>query len=116
MEVNQPHPQSTQPIGVPMSRPEESFNAILHAISDPTRRKILGALRECQGRGTHGHAGMCGLEIEQKVKVSQPTVSHHMTVLHKAGLIEVKKTGLWRWYQRNEEVISSFTKKLKQTL
>ena len=99
-----------------MSRPEESFDAILHAISDPTRRKILGALRECKGRSSQGHDGLCALEIEQKVKVTQPTVSHHMAILHKAGLVEVKKTGLWRWYQRNEKMIRSFTKRLKQIL
>jgi ArsR family transcriptional regulator len=50
------------------------------------------------------------------VNVSQPTVSHHMAVLHKAGLVEIRKAGLWRWYQRNEGMITSFTKRLKQTL
>ena len=99
-----------------MSRPEESFDTILHAISDPTRRKILAALRACKRHSSQGQGGLCALEIEQKVNVSQPTVSHHMAVLHKAGLVEVKKTGLWRWYQRNEQMITSFTKRLKQTL
>lgn len=99
-----------------MSRPEESIDAVLHAISDPTRRKILAALRERKGRSSQGHDGLCALQIEKRVKVSQPTVSHHMAILHKAGLVEVKKTGLWRWYQRNEKMINGFTKRLKQTL
>ena len=98
-----------------MSPTEQSFNLILHAISDPTRRKILAALRDCESHPQE-QAGLCALDIEHKVRVSQPTVSHHMAILHKAGLVEVKKAGLWRWYQRNEKTINEFTKRLKRTL
>jgi ArsR family transcriptional regulator, arsenate/arsenite/antimonite-responsive transcriptional repressor len=47
--------------------------------------------------------GMCACDIEAKVELSQPTVSHHMKILTKAGLIEAEKIGQWMWYRRNEK-------------
>jgi DNA-binding transcriptional ArsR family regulator len=39
-----------------------------------------------------------------------------MRVLEKAGLVEVKKQGHWRWYRRNEKKISEMTRGLKKNL
>ena len=96
-----------------MNQTEQSLNRFLHAIGDPTRRKILSALRE-RGRSTAG--GLCATDIEQCIHVSQPTVSHHMAILKNAGLIVARKEGLWRWYQRNDSIIAELTKLLKETL
>jgi ArsR family transcriptional regulator len=51
-----------------------------------------------------------------KIRLSQPTISHHMAVLQKAGLVEAKKEGLWRWYRRNEAALNEFTRKLRRSL
>jgi ArsR family transcriptional regulator len=96
-----------------MNQTEQSLNRFLHAIGDPTRRRILSALRE---RGRSAAAGLCATDIEQRIRVSQPTVSHHMAILKSAGLIVARKQGLWRWYQRNDSVIAELTKLLKETL
>jgi ArsR family transcriptional regulator len=99
-----------------MTAQDQSFACLLHAIADPTRRKILQALKAkgaCSlGRGT----GLCACDIEERVHVSQPTVSHHMGILQKAGLVETEKQGQWRWYRRNEVTIRGFAKSLRQTL
>jgi ArsR family transcriptional regulator, arsenate/arsenite/antimonite-responsive transcriptional repressor len=75
----------------------------LKAIADPTRLKILRLLKQkgcCSiGKGE----GMCACDIEEQVKLSQPTISHHMAILRKAGLIHAEKQGLWMWYRRNEK-------------
>jgi ArsR family transcriptional regulator len=99
-----------------MSATEQSLNRFLHAIADPTRRKILSALRERGGCSLDKETGLCAVDIEQRIHVSQPTVSHHMAILKKAGLVEAKKEGLWRWYQRNDKAISEMTKFLKESL
>jgi ArsR family transcriptional regulator len=85
---------------------------VLHAISDPTRRRILQVLKKNSGK----HAGLCASDIELKIRLSQPTISHHMAVLQKAGLVDAKKEGLWRWYRRNEATLSAFTRKLRRNL
>jgi len=46
---------------------------------------------------------MCACDIEAKVDLSQPTVSHHMKILTKARLVESEKIGQWMWYRRNEK-------------
>jgi DNA-binding transcriptional ArsR family regulator len=93
----------------------------LHAIADPTRRRILQALKESGGEaknsGLKGEAGcLCGGEIEERIQLTQPTISHHMAILTKAGLVEATKQGQWRWYRRNEKAIRQVVKMLRGRL
>ena|SRR5438270_13085928 len=77
----------------------------LKAVADPTRLKILRLLK-LKGCCSIGKAeGMCACDIEEQVKLSQPTISHHMAILRKAGLIHAEKEGLWMWYRRNEKTL-----------
>jgi len=82
---------------------EKRLIAALKAIADPTRLKILHVLKQ-KGCCSIGKAeGMCACDIEEQIKLSQPTISHHMAVLKKAGLVQAEKHGLWMWYRRNEK-------------
>ena len=75
----------------------------LKAVADPTRLKILALLKQ-KGCCSIGKAtGLCACDIEEQVKLSQPTISHHMAILKKAGLVHAEKIGLWMWYRRNEK-------------
>lgn len=94
----------------------------LHAIADPTRRRILLALKERSNetksaaeKPVHGSC-LCGGEIEERVRLSQPTISHHMNILTKAGLVEATKQGQWRWYRRNEKALREVVKTLRGKL
>lgn len=55
------------------------------ALSDPTRRRILGLLRE--GDRTAG-------EIAEQFDMSWPSVSRHLGVLRGAGLVRSRKSGV----------------------
>ena len=89
---------------------------VFDALADPTRRKILKALKEKGCCSIGKPFGMCACDIEQKVGLSQPTVSHHMSVLRKAGLVEAEKFGQWIWYRRNEKALKEFAEALAQEL
>jgi DNA-binding transcriptional ArsR family regulator len=97
-----------------MSSSDASLDRALHAIADPTRRRILQALKagEAEARG----ARLCAGDIEERVRLSQPTISHHMGILTKAGLVEASKKGQWRWYRRNEKAIRGVVKRLRGEL
>ena len=95
---------------------EKDFDRMLHAIADPTRRKILQALKERGGCSIEKDVGLCASDIEQRVQLSQSTISHHMTILKKAELVEAKKLGQWVWYRRNEEALRNFSQALRKTL
>jgi ArsR family transcriptional regulator len=99
-----------------MTVSDQTMNRALHAIADPTRRRILEALKEKGGCSIGKDVGLCASDIELRVKLSQPTISHHMAILKKAGLVEVHKIGQWKWYRRNESGLKEFTRMLKDTL
>ena len=99
-----------------MSSTEQDLSRILNAIADPTRRRILQALKERGGCSIDKEEGLCASDIEQRIHLSQPTISHHMAILAKAGLVEAKKIGLWRWYRRNEITLRQFARSLKKNL
>lgn len=101
---------------------DASLDRALHAIADPTRRRILLVLKErgseiksAGEKAVHGPC-LCGGEIEERIRLSQPTVSHHMNILTKAGLVEATKQGQWRWYRRNEKAIREVVKNLRGKL
>lgn len=83
----------------------DKLSVALRAVADPNRREILrllGKKGQCSiGRST----GLCAADVEVKIKLAQPTVSHHMRVLMDAGLVEAEKVGTWMWYHRKESAI-----------
>jgi len=104
-----------------MTSADASLDRALHAIADPTRRRILRALKDGPGATKHGEkstagAPLCAGDIEERMHLSQPTISHHMAILTKAGLVEATKQGQWRWYRRDEKAIRSVVKALRGKL
>jgi DNA-binding transcriptional ArsR family regulator len=99
-----------------MTDPEQALNRTLHAIADPTRRRILQALKERGACSIGKEVGLCASDIEPRVHLSQPTISHHMSILTKAGLVEANKLGQWRWYRRNETALREFARTLRESL
>jgi DNA-binding transcriptional ArsR family regulator len=102
---------------------DASLDRVLHAIADPTRRLILQVLKEgpavakAEGRSMAGFDNcLCAGDIEDHVKLSQPTISHQMAILTKAGLVEATKRGQWRWYRRDEKAIRHVVKMLRGKL
>jgi DNA-binding transcriptional ArsR family regulator len=96
-----------------MSHSEQILDRRLRAIADPTRRRILKALKEKGASSVGKDVGLCASDIEERIPLSQPTISHHMAVLSKAELVEGKKIGHWMWYRRNEGNLKDFAKSLK---
>jgi ArsR family transcriptional regulator len=99
-----------------MDTTENELNLRLHAIADPVRRRILRSLKERGGCSLDKDEGLCASDIEARMRLSQPTISHHMNILRKAGLIEAKKIGQWMWYRRDEGALREFTKALREKL
>ena len=99
-----------------MAEAQPKLARFLHAIADSTRRRILRALKEKGGSSIGKETGLCAFDIEQRVKLAQPTISHHMRILVKANLVEAKREGHWRWYRRNEKLIVEMARELRSKL
>jgi DNA-binding transcriptional ArsR family regulator len=99
-----------------MAAQAEVIPGVLQAIGDPARRKILQVLKEKGCCSIEKSTGMCACDIEARLKLSQPTISHHMRVLTTAGLVQATKVGPWMWYRRNEKAIQEFLGALREDL
>jgi ArsR family transcriptional regulator len=99
-------------LGRYMSLSDKQLVLALKATANPARLKILRLLKQ-KGQCSIGKGvGMCACDVQDHITLSQPTISHHMAVLRKAGLVVAEKHGLWMWYRRNEKAL----KELAQTV
>ncbi len=62
-------------------------------LGDPARLRILSLI----AADPKGESCVC--EIVEPLDLAQPTVSHHLKVLHEAGLLEREKRGTWAFYR-----------------
>jgi DNA-binding transcriptional ArsR family regulator len=99
-----------------MAQSPPALDRFLQAIADPTRRRILRALKERGGASVGKETGLCASDIEDRMKLAQPTISHHMRILESAHLVEATREGHWRWYRRNERFIAEMMRGLKGQL
>jgi DNA-binding transcriptional ArsR family regulator len=86
-------------------------NLLFKALNDPTRRQILELLRD---------KDMTAGDIAAQFDMSWPSVSHHLDLLRKAGLVVAQKEGQFVYYSINTTVMDDmlqwllqFTKKRK---
>lgn len=96
------------------------LDEIIKALAHPVRRDILNWLKDPKVQfpdQLHNHEfGICAGQIDQRCGLSQSTVSAHLAVLQRAGLITSQKVGQWHFFKRNEEVIQQFLKQMSQEL
>ena len=69
-----------------------SHTTVFGAVSDPTRRAILGALRR---------RDLSAGEIADRFPISRPAVSRHLRVLRRAGLVTETRQSRSRIYALN---------------
>lgn len=91
------------------------LDEIIKALSNPVRREILQCLKEPEKHFADQlhplEFGVCASKFE-RCGLSQSTVSAHLAVLQKAGLVSTQRVGQWVFYKRNEETIAEFLKVL----
>lgn len=81
------------------------MNSIFKALNDPTRRAILEMLRD---------KDLTAGEIAGQFDMSWPSVSHHLEILRKAGLVVSVKEGQFLYYSINTTVMEDMLKWLLQ--
>lgn len=63
------------------------------ALADPARLRLLSLIANADT------GEVCACDLVEPLGRAQPTVSHHLRVLHDAGLVEREKRGQWVWYR-----------------
>lgn len=77
----------------------DELSVMLKALADPKRLKIIDLL-SC--------GSLCACDILDHFEFTQPTLSHHMKVLERSGVVTVTKEGQWHHYQLTETFVDQF--------
>ncbi len=71
----------------------ELLAGVFKVLADPARLRLLSMVAAA------GDGEVCACDLVEPIGKSQPTVSHHMSVLVEAGLVTREKRGKWAWYR-----------------
>jgi ArsR family transcriptional regulator, arsenate/arsenite/antimonite-responsive transcriptional repressor len=74
---------------------------LLKALADPVRLRLMSLVASHPG----GEACVC--DLNDAFDLSQPTISHHLKVLHEAGLLDRDKRGVWVYYRARTDALAS---------
>jgi ArsR family transcriptional regulator len=79
----------------------EQVAPLLKALADPVRLRLMSLVASRPG----GEACVC--DLNEAFDLSQPTISHHMKVLHEAGLVDRDKRGVWVYYRARPQALAA---------
>jgi ArsR family transcriptional regulator len=78
----------------------DALAAGFKVLADPIRLRLLSIIANAPG------GEMCACDLVEPVGRSQPTVSHHLSILADAGLLQREQRGKWAWFRVVPERIS----------
>jgi ArsR family transcriptional regulator len=73
---------------------------LLKALADPVRLRLLSLV------AAHADGEACVCDLNDAFDLSQPTISHHLKVLHDVGLLDRDKRGVWVYYSVNRAALT----------
>src|SRR5262252_5075281 len=90
-------PLSAEPLTAEQA---EQVAPLLKALAEPVRLRLMSLIASHPG----GEACVC--DLNNAFDLSQPTISHHLKVLHEAGLLDRDKRGVWVYYRARTEALA----------
>ncbi|WP_243059243.1 metalloregulator ArsR/SmtB family transcription factor [Nocardioides sp. SR21] len=81
----------------------ERIAPLVKAIADPVRLRLLSIV------ASHADGEACVCDLNDAFDLSQPTISHHLKLLHEAGLLEREKRGVWVYYRVNAAALGDLS-------
>jgi ArsR family transcriptional regulator len=85
----------------PLSASEaEDLAAAFKLLADPIRLRILSLIANA------ATGEMCACDLPAAIGRSQPTVSHHLSLLAEAGLVTREQRGKWAWFRVRPERVA----------
>ena len=77
--------------------------AVMSAIAQPTRLEVLGLLARA------GHAGLTAGDLAAHAGAAPNTMSAHLTILNRAGLVTAQKTGRTVVYRAEPDTVGELS-------
>jgi ArsR family transcriptional regulator len=79
----------------------EGIAPLLKALGDPVRLRLISLVAAYDGQEA------CVCDLNDAFELSQPTISHHLKVLHEVGLLDRSKRGVWVYYKVRSDAFAS---------
>ncbi len=79
----------------------EQVAPLLKALADPVRLRLMSLIASREG------SEACVCDLNDAFDLSQPTISHHLKVLHEAGLVDRDKRGVWVYYRARAQALAA---------
>jgi len=73
------------------------FNDFAKAMADETRQQILSLLQQGE---------MNESDIVAHLDLTQPTISHHLSLLKRSKLVMTRREGKYKYYRANPDCVS----------
>lgn len=90
-------PLSSEPLSAERA---DEIAPLLKALADPVRLRLLSLV------ASHEDGEACVCDLHDAFSLSQPTISHHLKVLHQVGLLDRSKRGVWVYYRVNDAAVA----------
>ncbi len=87
----------------------EGRASLLKALGDPTRLTMVASLWKAA-------APICICDFTAGLGLTQPTISHHMSKLREAGLVQSEKRGIWIYYRLRDKLPTETRKLLSRLI
>ena len=95
----------------PLSQTQaEQIAPLLKALADPVRLRLMSLVASHEG----GESCVC--DLNDAFDLSQPTISHHLKVLHEVGLLDRSKRGVWVYYRARAEALAGLAELIGNTV
>lgn len=75
--------------------------AVLKALADPARLRMVSIIASAPA------GEVCACELPSLLDRTQPTVSHHLSQLVQAGLLDREQRGKWAWFRLRPERLAA---------
>jgi len=94
------------------ARLDEAFKAlasehrreIIRILADSARDSAKTCCREDE---------VCGCKLSERLGLAASTISHHMSVLRTAGLVDARKEGVWTYYSLRRDALDAAAEELR---
>ncbi len=97
-------------IDAPASRVDARLETAFKALGSAQRLEILRMLaqadRRCEAKERCAPEEVCACKIMERLGLAASTISHHMSILREAGLVDARRDGSWVYYRLRRDVLT----------
>lgn len=94
-------------LGEPLSEHDAiALAELLKALADPVRLRLVSLV----AASTTGE--LCACDLPGALGRTQPTISHHLSLLVKAGILDREQRGKWAWFRIRPETLAMLSEVL----